>query len=145
MKLEDIYENWAEDSKIKPTELHTESLRTPQLHSKYIQFFNNERKLLKKLRIDLKSLYLLKYEYYTGVMDIEDIREKGWEPLHKKILKSDADKYIEADKDYMDLNLRIVLAEEKVEALESILKTINNRGFAIKNAIDWMKFSSGEY
>lgn len=145
MKLEDIYEHWNEDSKIKPTELHTESLRTPQLHSKYIQFHNNERKILKKLRLDMKQLYLAKYEYYTGMMDIDDIRERGWEPVQKKILKSDADKYIEADKEVIDLELRIVIAEEKVEALDSILKTLNNRGFAIKNAIDFMKFTHGEY
>lgn len=145
MKLEDIYENWSVDSQIKANELATESLRTPHLHSKYLQIFNGERLRLKKLRLEYKQLYLAKYEYYTNVMDIEEIRERGWEPLQKKVMKTEAAMHIDADQHIVDLNTRIAAAEEKVEALESILKTIANRGFAIKNAVDWMKFTQGEF
>ena len=36
-----------------------------------------------------------------------------------------------------------MMSEEKVNYLESIIKTLNNRNFLIKNAIDWRKFTSG--
>jgi len=39
--------------------------------------------------------------------------------------------------------LKTSLQQEKVDYLEAILRQINNRGFQIKNAIDWNKFISG--
>ena len=35
------------------------------------------------------------------------------------------------------------LNREKIDFLESVIKTINIRGFHIKNAIDWEKFKVG--
>ena len=35
MNLEQIQEMWEKDSKIDPDNLHDESLKIPQLHSKY--------------------------------------------------------------------------------------------------------------
>ena len=37
----------------------------------------------------------------------------------------------------------IAYHKEKIEFLESVIRTINNRGFQIKNAIDWEKFKVG--
>jgi hypothetical protein len=51
--------------------------------------------------------------------------------------------YIEADQDIIKLNLRIAMQQEKVDALESIIRSINNRGFLIKNAIEFAKFQVG--
>jgi len=59
------------------------------------------------------------------------------------ILKADLPMYMEADKDIIELNLRIGYQLEKIELLENIIKTISNRGFQIKNAIDWNKFIQG--
>ena len=33
--------------------------------------------------------------------------------------------------------------QEKINYVESIIKMINNRGFQIKSAIDWIKFKHG--
>ena len=40
-------------------------------------------------------------------------------------------------------SLRVSVQEEKVNYLEAILRQINNRGFQIKNAIDWNRFITG--
>ena len=37
----------------------------------------------------------------------------------------------------------IVLMEEKIHYLDSIIKMVSNRGFQIKSAIDWIKYKDG--
>ena len=59
------------------------------------------------------------------------------------ILKADIPMYIDADEDIIRMNLKIGLQMEKIELLESIIKTIMNRGYLIKTAVDWTKFTMG--
>jgi hypothetical protein len=70
--------------------------------------------------------------------------KRGWElPAKGLILKNDIPMYMDADKDVIQLSLKIGLQSEKVQALESIIRTINAMGYNIKAAIDWQKFING--
>lgn len=143
MKLESIFELWDQDSKIRREDLSEESLKISTLHSKYHKIYTQERLTLRKYEHELKQLKLDKYEFYTQGPTKETM-EKGWQlPPVGKVIRSDVDKYMDADKDIIQLALKIGVQHEKIELLESILKTIHNRGFQIKNAIDWIKFTSG--
>ena len=143
MKLDAIFELWEADSKIDRTELGEESLKIAQLHHKYFKIFSKERLTLKKLTVDYKRLKLQKYEFYT-MGPTEESQALGWElPAQGKILRADAMQYVEADKDIVDISLKIGLQEEKLELLESIIKGLNSRGFNIKTALDYLKFTSG--
>ena len=143
MKIEDIFALWETDSKIDRTELSDESLKIPQLHHKYYKIFTSERLLLRKLEADAKILKLEKYEFYTQG-HTKETQDKGWElPSRGMILKADLPMYMESDKEIIELNLKIGYQLEKIELLENIIKTISNRGFQIKNAIDWNKFIQG--
>ena len=66
-----------------------------------------------------------------------------WEPFQFKLLKADIEQYIDADDDVIDSKRSFALQEEKVEFLESVVKSLTNRGYLIKNAIDWKRFSEG--
>lgn len=143
MKLDDIQNLWESDCKIDRTELGEESLRIPQLHSKYFKIYSTERLTLKGLESQYKMLYKQKYEYYMGQLSEEELKENEWEPNQLKILKSDVPMYIEADKDTVLIKQKIQIQEEKLEFLESIIKSLTNRGFQIKAAIDWVKFTQG--
>ena len=143
MKLDAILDLWEEDSKIDRTELGEEECKIPQIHHKYFKIFSNERLILKKLVAEMKQLKLAKWEFYT-MGPTEESQEKGWQlPPQGKILRADASQYVEADKDIIDLSLKIGLQEEKLELLESIIKSLNNRGYNLKAAIDYLKFTSG--
>lgn len=143
MKIESILAEWEQDSKIDRTELSEESLKIPQLHHKYYKVYTSERLLLRKLESDLKQLKLDKHEFFTQG-HTKETQEKGWElPPRGMILKADLPMYMDADKDIIELNLKIGYQLEKIELLDSIIKTIINRGFQIKNAIDWNKFIQG--
>lgn len=143
MKLEEIQSLWEEDSQIDRTELGEESLKISKLHNKYFKIFSNERLSLRKLEMDYKSLYKLKYQYYQGILSDEEYKELGWEPFQLKVLKQDIPVYIEGDADIININLRIGLQSEKVSYVESIIKSIANRGYQIKNVIEWEKFTNG--
>lgn len=143
MKLEDIVNLWKDDCKVDGTELGRESLRTPDLHHKYFKILSAERLTLRSYERNYKSLYRAKYEYYTGVMDQDALNELGWQPWALKVLKQDIPMYLESDPDMSELQSKIDLQKEKIELLESVIKMIINRGFQIKNAIDWEKFKVG--
>lgn len=143
MKLEDIYAEWDKDSKIDTTELGHESIRIPELHNKYFKIYTSEKLLLRKHEAEMKALKLEKYEFYTQG-PTRETQEKGWVlPSRGMILKQEMPMYMEGDRELIDMSLKIGYQQEKVELLESIIKSLTNRGFQIKAAIDWHRFTMG--
>lgn len=143
MKLEDIYTEWDSDSRIDRSELGDEVLKIPKLHHKYFKIFTNERLILRKYEAELKQLKLAKHEFLT-MGPTEETHAMGWQlPPQGKILRSDVNNYIEADQEVINLTLKIGIQLEKIELLESIIKSLTNRGFNIKAAIEWEKFKVG--
>ena len=143
MNLDEIQAQWEQDSDIDRTELGAESLRIGKLHSKYFKFFSTERMRLKQMEQQYRQLYKTRYDYYMGILDIDTLRENGWEPNPLKILKTDIPMHLDADRILQDQQLRVDLQREKVDLLESIIKHLPNRGFNIKSAIEWAKFQHG--
>jgi|TARA_Y100000310_G_scaffold52001_1_gene47859 hypothetical protein len=143
MKLEEIQELWNRDRDIDIEELATESTRIPQIHDKYLKIYIDERIRLKGLEFELAKIIRLKTDYYAGRMAQEDLDNLGWEPFLTKILKTEMGSYLDSDEDIFKLKRNITVMQEKINYLDSIIKMINNRGFQIKSAIDWIKFKSG--
>lgn len=143
MTLDEIHEQWSKDSKIDRDELADESIKIPQLHSKYMKMYSHERLRLKNIEFEFKVLAKLKNEYYSGTIADEDLVEKGWEPNPLKILKSDIQMYIDADPEVIALLQKRAMQQEKVDTIENIIRSINTRGFQIKNAVDWIRFTNG--
>jgi hypothetical protein len=143
MKLDEIYELWAQDSEMNTAAIDQEAIKIPQLHHKYYKVFSQERLSLRKLEADYKQLYLLKYDYYLGTLDKETLDDHGWQPNRRSILKSDIPMHIDADQDIINLTLKIAYQKEKINLLESIIKNISERGYIVKNFIDWQRFTNG--
>ena len=140
MTLEELQAEADRDLVIDDTELDTESLKTPILHNKYLQYYNKFNLLLKKSQWEERTLQREKWEYYTGKSDPEVYKEK---PFDLKVLKNDVHIYINADEDIQKIQAKIIYQEAIVNYLEQILRMINNRSFTIKNAIEWRRFTSG--
>ena len=143
MKIEDIVSEWDKDCKIDETELGDESTKIPVIHNKYLKIFIGENAQLKRMYAQRFKLKRKLSEYYLGELDKDDLEEIGREQFYKKLLKNEIETYIESDDEFIETNLKIALQEEKVHYIEAILKSINNRGFQIKNAIDWLRFTNG--
>ena len=145
MSTYDISEVWAVDCKIDETNLAGESKRIPELHSKYYSMYYKEALRVKKLKYDYKELELAKREYYDGSMAEEDLRDRGWKPFLKKVIRQDMDKFVQADKDIIAMSLKMDYHATRANFLEDIIKTIHSRNFVVKNMIDILKFQHGEY
>ena len=143
MTLDQIIEEWRKDSSIDSTELGKESLKIPQLHSKYMKIYFEERQKLRGYEFKKKEIALKKYEYFNGRMSREELEEAGWEPFVKKLMKNEIDMYIDSDSDITNVNVRLTAQSEKIDFLVEVLKNLNQRNYQIKNAIDWNRFTNG--
>ena len=139
--LDTIQRMWNEDSKIDPDNLHTESLNIPVLHGKYHELYNNIFLLRKKAEQQRKNIRHERYEYFSGKADPDVYIDN---PFPKKIRDKDTmQKYLDADEKLSNASLKIEYYDTMLMYLESILKQISNRTYQIKNAIEFMRFSSG--
>lgn len=143
MTLEEIQAQWSKDAPVDRTDLASEASRIPQMHSKYFKIFSVERLLLRKLEQESKQLWKDLWDYYQGNFDYEELKERGWDQINQRILKSDLNIYIDSNQNWIDNNLKVAYQKEKVDFLEAIIKSLNNRGFNINAAIQWEKFKVG--
>jgi|TARA_Y100000310_G_scaffold23158_1_gene22157 hypothetical protein len=141
MRFDELSEMVDKDLKIDDTELDLESIRTPQLHNKYLKFYTQFSLQLKKIRDERKVLYRQKWEYYTGKSDPEVYRDN---PFDIKVLRADLDIYLNSDTELQEIGQKEEYIKTMVEYTERILKEINNRNWNIRNTIEWKKFLHGE-
>ena len=136
MTLEEIQKLWSSDSLIDDSQLDNESLKIPELHHKYFRIFSDEKLKLIRMYSKQKELRRLKWLYYTGKLDQNTLENLNWQvfDLDIKKNKNDLEMFIESDKDILELFEKIAYQKEKNEYLESIIKSLNTRGFQIKNA-----------
>lgn len=143
MKIEDIKENWDKDSEIDITNISSESANIPKIHNKYFNIYMKESLVLKKMRNDYKIFKHLKERYYRGELSQTELQENNWKPQPIKILKQDISTYVDADKELLDLDIKIEIQTQKVQYLDSIIKMINNRGYQLKTIVDFERFKAG--
>ena len=141
INLDKIQSMWQEDCKIDIDNMHEESIKVPQLHSKYHEILNNLILLRTKAQKIQKNVRHERYEYYSGKADPEVYQR---EPFPKKVRDKDAlIRYMDADDRVSDANLKVEYYDVMINYTESILKQISNRTYQIKNSIEWHKFQAG--
>ena len=61
-------------------------------------------------------------------------------PFDLKVLKGDLDMFIDSDDEVCRAKQKIDYLETCINSIDRILKEIHNRGFAIKNTIEIVKY-----
>ena len=141
MNLEQIQEMWEKDSHIDHDNLHDESLKIPQLHSKYYTIYNTISLLREKARESYNRIRLERHNYYTGKAPAEVYVE---DPFPYKVREKDAiQRHMEADDKLNTIDMKIKYYDVTLKFLEEIIRNISGRTYQIKNAIEWQKFQSG--
>ncbi len=143
MDIESLREMVKEDIFIDETDLNSESLKTPQLHNKYLIMHENSKLELEKLSFQEKIMKRDKWLYYSGKMGDDDLKRKDWDPFEHVILKTDIPMFMDADLDLQKLRAKISLQNSVVSYLEQVIKIITGRQWNIKSAIEWIKFTQG--
>ena len=132
---------WEKDSKIDPDNLHDESLKIPQLHSKYYTLYNTITLLRERAREQYNKVRLERYNYYTGKATAEVYAE---EPFPYKVREKDAiQRHLDADDIMKKVDMKIKYYDIMLKFLEEVIRAVSNRTYQIKNAIEWNKFQAG--
>ena len=132
------------DLKYDDLSLDKESLNISSLHAKYNRLLSETRSQLRSAMIRKKAHFSTLRDYYLGNLNNpEDLERIGRQPFLNKVLKNEVQGYIDADGDLVRMDERIALLEEKVEVIVEIMKCIHKRGYDIKSAIEWRKFTNG--
>ena len=140
MTLDELKIQVREDLKVDDEHLDTESLKNQEIKAIYLDHKSRFELLLFKAKGDYKRLYREKWEYYGGKADAKIYATK---PFDLKVLKSDLSVYIESDDEIIQCEHKVAYLETVVKYIDGVLKSINSRGWDIKNAIDWRKFEAG--
>lgn len=139
--LEVVLSASKEDSEMDEVDLDAEAIRITSLHAKWLDFYTYNKSTASKLSSSQKKLILERWKYYNGKQTDEYYAAHGF--LHEKILKTDLDKYLEADSVLTEMKEIVNMQYQIVDCAERMLKELNSRGFNIKNAIEWRRFQAG--
>ena len=140
MTLDELKEEVNNALKVNDERLDTEALKNQELYAKYLDHKSRFELLLHKAKGDYKKLYREKWEYYGGKSDAKIYATK---PFDLKVLKTDLGVYISADEEIIDAENKIGYLETVVDYIKGVIKSVDNRGWDIKNAIEWKKFEAG--
>ena len=141
MNIEEIQKMWDKDSVIDPDNLHEESLKIPQLHSKYYTIYNTITLLRERSLETYNKVRLERYNYYTGKAPAEAYVE---EPFPYKVRDKDSlQRHMDADEKLNKVDLKVRYYDVMLKFLEEIIRCVSNRTYQIKNSIEWSKFVSG--
>ena len=141
MNLESLREMWKKDSVIDTDLYCEESTKIPQLHMRYMEFFNTYSLMKKEREIEMRRLIREKWLYYKGKAPSKVYKEMPFD--FKLTTKEEVNMFIESDEDICKLQYKIDYIEQIINFLEGVLRQIGNRNFQIKNAIEWEKFKNG--
>tara|TARA_B110001454_G_C12607666_1_gene387308 strand:+ start:254 stop:670 length:417 start_codon:yes stop_codon:yes gene_type:complete len=134
MKIEDLEKQVDIDLHLDETILARESLLTPTKHNKYLKMVLRERLKLRKLKNELYKVSLGRTNYYNG---------NDPDPYEYVLKDREVKDYVRIDPVVVEAEARVALQEELVKYLDEVCKMFTVRGFAIKNAIDFLKYTQG--
>ena len=140
MTLDELKIQVQQDLKVDNEHLDTESLKNQEIKAKYLDYKTRYELLLFKAKGDYKRLYREKWEYYGGKADAKIYISK---PFDLKVLKTDLSVYITSDDEIIDAENKIGYLETVVDYIKGVIKSVDNRGWDIKNSIEWKKFEAG--
>lgn len=121
--------------------LDSEALRTPRLHSRWLDLLSTASVTAKQMQNFQKKLYLERWKYYSGTATDKYYAEHGI--LHVKILKTELPMYLDADELLCEAKELLEIVEQTVAFCEKCVKEVSARTFHIKSAIEWRRFTAG--
>ena len=140
MNLDELKLQVQNDLKVDDEHLDTESLKNQEIKAKYLDVKSKYELLLFRAKGEYKRMYREKWEYYGGKADAKVYVSK---PFDIKVLKTDLSVYITSDEDIINAENKIGYLETVVDYTKGVIKSVDNRGWDIKNAIEWKKFEAG--
>ena len=141
MTLDELKKESYKDLPINKIEnIDQESFYNQEIKAKWLDYKSRFELLLARSKGDYQVMYREKWEYYGGKSDAKIYASK---PFNLKVLKTDLQIYIASDEDIIKISNKIAYLETTIKFIDGVIKSIDNRGWDIKNAITWKQFEAG--
>lgn len=142
--LETLKTEWETDCVIDRDRLDESSIRTANLHQKYLNVLTDYRLRLFKLEKEYLEMKGLRSRYYNGQLTKDELTEKSWQQYqYKTPLKSELERLLETDDHLLSILDRQSYIKICFEYTEEIMKSLRERNWQIRNAIEFIKFQAG--
>jgi hypothetical protein len=142
--LKELQESWAVDCKIDELELGKATIKTAELHSKYLNHLSNFKLQLRKSEGAFYKLRIIKQQYGRGELSKQELETLGWDQwLGNKPLKNDMAEMVESDDDLQEQMNKVEYIRTVVDFLDRVMRSLHSRTWDIKNGIEWTKFTNG--
>jgi hypothetical protein len=142
--LEDLQAAWKVDATIDHMHLDTASIRTANLHQKYLDIMTEYKIRIFSLEKKFLEMKGVRSRYFSGQMTKAELEQNGWEQYpYKTPLKSELERLLETDPILLDLKDKTSYYTFCFEYVEDVLKALRDRNYQIRAAIDFMKFQAG--
>jgi hypothetical protein len=142
-----ILKEWETDTKIDETQLNTESLNIPKLHSKYLNYFFHAKNMYRESEKAAEKMLFLRYQWYEGKLSKDKIDELKWDydPFDGLLVKTkeQRSRYFDSDEVMLKYKSHIDKWKQSIDLIEKILGQITWRHQIIKQAIDFQKMQNG--
>ena len=144
--LNELQDTWKTDCKIDELNLGSESIKTAELHSKYLNHLTNFKLQLRKFESQMLTLRRVKWRYFRGELSKLELDDLGWEQyLGPQPLKNEMQEYLDSDSEIIKINDKLDYVRACLYQCESIMKSLNSRTWDIKNAVEFLKFTNGSF
>lgn len=141
--IENLINEWREDSNIDATAMEKEILKISNHHSKYLHIMSWHRHKILKINQELKVMKSLRDDYYGGRLTKEDCDSRGWEYMQELNSNPKISRLLETDPIIADILLKKSVQEEIVFFCESVLKSLSSRTYDLGNFVKYQQLVSG--
>lgn len=136
MTLEQILEHIEQSLSINFDDLGREAVKQVKIFTDFQKLHMWNTRQLETLINQQNQVKQARIRHYTGKMPAEHYKK---EPLREAILKSDLDNHMRIDPQVLEIGTLVNEQERKVKAIEEAKSALKDRGYNIKNAIEFQR------
>jgi hypothetical protein len=140
MNIEELYNIIHQDTQINRLDLVNELARCPNLFSKYLGMYQEEKLRLRVLKRKYDEMYKNRRDFYMGNASDEEYKE---EMNERKALRQDVQIYLEADNKLQNQVDKIEFQKCIVDMLERTVDNLKYRSKTIDSMIQLIRFENG--
>src|ERR1035437_4056602 len=142
--IEQVLTEWKVDAVIDESKLGDAILRTPMIHSKYLEYYIQFKRQLASAEAKKSKLSYQKRKYFRGEMDASDLKKNGWSQWNGlKPSATELNQLLDFDSDMNDLTRLVAEYKTSASGCEYILTQLKGREYALKSLIEYQRFLSG--
>ena len=142
--VDEMLEQWTADSIIDDSNIQSEIIKVPSLHSKFLNYYIYFKQRLAIAESKKNKMSYLRKRYYRGELTREELVENKWDQYQGlKMSNTEYNQHSNIDPILVDYERAVAELKLSVSACEYILASIKSRDYSLKTIFEHMKYMSG--